>query len=313
VSASHWDGVDRAPLRVGLATLTAAFTVIEVEALFQLRGNARFLPGRPPWLAATPLTLTLVGAVALAALAALAANRRPLTAALTALAAMAQVSLWGAQYFGMVSHNFMFPGGLLFGWTLGLIYARTLRHDRAPDRELAEALAEAGAMGVFAALYVGSALSKLLDAGAVWFGPNTLRFLVLSQQGVAHLAWIDRYRALLVDHPDLARAGAALTLLVEGGSFFLLVSRTTRTLWGGFILLLHLNITVLATMPYIEPMAFALLFTPPWPKLLKLRRAPDAPPAERLLSWPVLYGLLVLLLLAALLPPGTSPFATGTH
>ncbi len=311
MSASHWDGVDRAPLRVGIAAIVAIFTVMELAVLPSLLDDPHFRPARDPWLPITPLALCLVGAAALAALAALAANRRPLTAALAAMAAMAQVSLWGAQYFKMVSHNFMFPGGLLFGWALGLAYARTLGPvgaGRARDEELAEA----GAMGVFAALYVGSALSKLLDTGTAWVNPHTLRFLVLSQQGVADLAWIHRYRALLVEHPNLAYAGSVLTLVVEGGSFFLLVSRTTRTLWGALILLLHLNITALATMPYIEPMAFAALFTLPWPRLLRLpRTAPARSPAA--LSWPVVYGLLLLLFLAALLPEGASPFATGTH
>ncbi len=314
MSASHWQGVDRAPLRIGLAALTAAFVVLELASLLGLSADAHYRPTRQPWLPATPVTLALIGAVALAALGALAANRRPLLASAVALAAMGLVSLWGTQYFGMVSHNFMFPGGLLFGWALGLVYARTRCPRGAPDRALSEELAEAGAMGVFAALYVSSAASKLIDSGADWLSPNTLRVLVLSQRGLADLGWIDRYRSLLIDHPGLARLGAALTLTIEGGSFFLLVSRRTRTLWGALILLLHLNIIVIATMPYIEPMSFALVFALPWPALLRLPRAqPPTPTDGPTLSWTVIYGLLVLTLLGALLPVGASPFLPRPH
>lgn len=312
MSASHWDGVDRAPLRIGLALCAAVFTLLEARTIHEQHSDPRFVLTHAPLashLPATPAALCAVCAVILLALLAFALHRRPLLSSTVALGGMAMVSQWGVEYFDAPSHNYMFPGGMLFGWLLGLVYARTLGPRGAWRTALSEELAEAGAMSVFAALYVGSATSKLLDSGFRWVNHDTVRVLLLSQRGVADLDWVHRYRALVIDHPGAAWLASLLTLVIEGGAFFLLVSRRMRTLWGALILLLHLNIIVLATMPYLESMFLALLFAFPWPALLKLERseAPAAPDSPAL-SWPVLLGLLGLMLLAALLPVGWSPF-----
>jgi hypothetical protein len=220
-------------------------------------------------------------------LAALALNRRPIPASLTALLSMALVARIGAEVFGAVSHNFFFPGALLFGWFLGLVIAWRKRQQGDPEAQqptYAESVAESCAVGVLAALYTGSALTKVMDSGFQWVNANGLRAILLAQKGLLHVEWIDAYRASIINHPWFAFVLTFGALLIEAGAFLLLVGRRLRFVWGLLILGMHVNIMFLAGILYIEPMFLVPLFTIPWPALRRLltgrARSPDAATAN---------------------------------
>ncbi len=270
-SASLFDGASRAPLRVGLALMTGVELVGQAVDLHSQVVNSLYEGGAGLLLRLIPpsaFVLAAVSAVGLLGLVAFARDRRAISGGLVTLACMALLSEWITERFGATPHNMFYPGGMLFGWIAGLWYARTAAGEA--DREQ---LAEAGAVGVLAALYVGSGVSKILHGGIDWADLNTLRSTILAQQGLGGWRWVEAYRSTVIEHARLAQVLAAGALVIELGGFLLLVSRSLRVIWGLLILGLHVNILLLCTIPYVEPMALVPLFTLPWPALLgRLRR-----------------------------------------
>lgn len=284
MSASLYDGYSRAPLRIGLAVITGVVLSTEALSVHMSIGSRFYVPTSAVLLRVIPQSPFILWAVVLAGLAGLVAfatDRRQVLSGTLALCSMAIIVKWAEEVNGSPPRNSFFPGGVLFGWVMGLVYARALaeKAGKGPaSHAFQEEMAEAGAMAVFAALYVGSGFSKLEAEGLHWANSSGLRFLVLSQEGLGGFAWVEAYRNLLIEHPFLSQLTAIGTLVIETGGFFLLVSRSMRVVWGALIFLLHLNITILVTMPYLEPMAIALVFTVPWPAIVRrLSRRPPAP------------------------------------
>lgn len=270
-SASLFDTASRAPLRVGLALMTAVELVGQALDLHSQVVNSLYESGTGFLLNLIPpsaFVLAALSAVGLLGLVAFARDRRPITGGLVALACMALLSEWITERFGATPHNMFYPGGMLLGWIAGLWYARTAAGGA--DREQ---LAEAGAVGVLAALYVGSGVSKVLHGGFGWADLTTLRSTILAQQGLGGWGWVEAYRSTVIENGRLAQVLAAGALGIELGGFLLLVNRSLRVFWGLLILGLHVNILLLCSIPYVEPMVLVPLFTLPWPALLgRLRR-----------------------------------------
>jgi hypothetical protein len=214
----------------------------------------------------------------LAGLALVALDRRPIAGGAWALAWMSFLSAWQTELFGSPSRNSFFPGAALFGWVLGLAWAKAAAGDDgvAPSgRAYRERLAEAGALGCLAAAYVGSAASKLLAAGLSWVNAAQVRALVLWQHPVADWAWLHAYRDAILEDATVARIAAAATLIIEGGAFCLLFGARLRLLWAALIVGLHVNIILLCTMPYVEPMVLLGLLAVPWPAVFRRPRIDD--------------------------------------
>lgn len=267
---SPYDGYNRATLRVGLSLVAAVVFFFEVWSVAGMLQDAHFhvsssVPSAP-WMAWS-LALVVLGGLALVAL-----DRWVILAGSAVLLAMLGISLWQISLFGSPSRNSFFPGAVLFGWIAGQAWARILGGAGAagPEgRAFRERFAEAGAMGCLAAAYVGSACSKLIASGVGWVNHHQLRWLILAQEPIASWHWLLAYRNTILESPTFASFLAFLTLVVEGGGFFFLLGPRLRFLWGLAILGLHLHILLLCTMPYFEPVALVLIFTIPWPALLR--------------------------------------------
>ncbi|MFO0627597.1 MAG: hypothetical protein U0325_18460 [Polyangiales bacterium] len=270
MSAGVFDVGSRAPQRVGLAAVVLWAHAMDAGAVWEMRHRAPFSVRHDTLIRLLPPSawfLILLNVVFLVCLWRFTQGRNTLTAGGVAVACTALVAQWGTELFGSPSRNLYIPSATFFGWLCGVAYLRDLASRSgaaAATLRQEEVFGEAGALGVFAALYVSSASSKLLAAGGAWVHPDTLRFLILSQKGLFQGGWIDAYRGVIIEHPAAATALSALTLLIEGGAFLLLAGPRWRRLWCGLIFLLHLNIIVLCTMPYLESMALAVVFGVAW-------------------------------------------------
>lgn len=314
MSASVLPGRSRAPQRVGLALVVLWAYTMDASSVWDMRHRVPFSAHHQALsrlLAPGTYALVALSAVFLLALRRFAQGRDTLAAGGLAVACTAFVAQWGTELFGSPSRNLYIPLATLFGWLCGVAYLRDLASRGGaspPTLDMEEVYGEAGAMGVFAALYVGSATSKLLASGADWVHPDTLRYLILSQQGIAHGGWVDTYRGAVVEHPRLASALAAVALIIEGGAFMLLVSRRWRMVWCALIFALHLNILVLCTMPYVEAMGVVVVFGVPWRS--RPVHAPEASVPQALPwypSWRVTLIVALVLLAAWTLPLGWRP------
>lgn len=283
--SSYWSGRSRAPLRVGLAIISAVIFLVEVSSLADYYQNPLYVPRNAVLVGLIPPTHAVLAAVylvGLVGLAGVALDRRPARGGLLALFCMALVCEWALELFDSPSHNFFFPGGMLLGWVCGLGCASEIMRRgavKADPKAFREELAEAGAIGVLAALYVGSGVSKLVSGGLGWADTTNLRALVLAQRGAGFYRWVDAYRELVVQHPRLSQAFAAAALVFELGGFLMLLSPRLRALSGLLLLGLHVNIFLLCDIPYVEPMVLLPLFTLPWPLLWRARGAAVEAPA----------------------------------
>ncbi len=262
---SAWDGSSRAPLRVGLVVVAGLSQAMEAFSVSWQSNDAERYPPTGElsrWLAGIPGAAWMLFGLLCVGLLGVALDRRPIASALWVLAWAAFLSEWETQIFGSPSRNAFFPGAVLFGWTLGQVWASSVR--AAASRAFRERLAEAGALGCLAAAYVGSALSKLLASGTAWADGAQVRALVLQQQPLANWAWLASIRNALIESPELAVAASVATLVIEGGAFLLLLGPRLRLVWGMLLLALHVAIALINTMPYVGASLLIALFCVPW-------------------------------------------------
>ena len=277
---SPYDGFSRTPLRVGFALLCGLIFFGETHSVASMARDGHYtLPaGSLDVLPSNPAFAWCIFAFILGGLGAIALDKRSLPAGIWALCWMSVLSYWKRELAGTPSRNSFFPGVMLLGWVLGLAWARAVagaEADKPEGRAFRERLAEAGAMACIAAGYTSSALSKLLASGFDWINPHQVRWLILSQEPLGHWSWLTSYRNLVLENPSVAWFSAFMTIVIEGGGFFLLFGPRLRLLWTGMIWALHLNIIFLCVMPYVEPMSLLLLFSVPWPRIFKRPRVED--------------------------------------
>ncbi len=140
---------------------------------------------------------------------------------------MALLSEWITERFGATPHNMFLSRRYAARLDSGALVCA--HGGNGADREQ---LAEAGAVGVLAALYVGSGVSKVLNGGIGWADQTTLRSTILAQQVLGGWRWVEAYRAAVIEHARLAQVLAAGALVIELGGFLLLVNRSLRVFWG---------------------------------------------------------------------------------
>lgn len=272
---SWWDGRSRAALRIGLPAIMAVEQLVEAsQVAAQAADPARFPPtgALSRALASLPEAAWGLYAMIVLGLVLVARDRMPVKAGLWALAWATVLSEWQTQIFGSPSRNAFFPGAALLGWVLGQLWAEAVlerasegTRDASTHRHLRERLGEAGALGCIAAAYVGSCTSKLLAAGTSWADATQVRALLLWQEPLADWSWLLAWRDAIVQDPALARAAAIATLVIEGGALLLLLGPRLRLAWTVVLCGLHVTITLLCTMPYLEPCALLVLLAVPWP------------------------------------------------
>lgn len=273
--SSPWDGGDRRLLRGGL-TMVALF-----DAVYLLRGvltsDAAVEVSRNPSnvfehaAGSRPLLGCLV-LIVVWSLLRFARGWKPLltgTAGLIALAFLAET--YAALHGGPYRANF-FSGAMLLGWLVGSAWAQGAK--LAPRDALR--FAEAGAVGMLSAAYVGAALSKLGGAGLAWADPNTLRAILLAH-APGDGGFVDIVAGAIVARPWLAQALAASTLLLQLGACGYAWSRRSRLFVGLGLVAFHVGVAATTRIGYWQPVVLLLLFSLPWPRLNSLlRRSPGS-------------------------------------
>ncbi len=267
-----YDGMSRAPLRVGLAAVGSLDAVALAWQVHRTAKSDLSHPFAPHVLFALhdhPVALALIVAVAIATFVAFARRRHSIVGGLLAIGALAILSESHAALVGGPARRFYAVGAVTFGWVFGLACARGVSTGSL-GREVKgeERLAEIGAVGVFAATYVGAGASKLLLGGLDWADANHLRAIVVAQHPIADPSLLGRYADAVVNHGTLSQAFGLATLVVQLGAFMLLVSPAMRKLWTVGILAFHLNTLLLVHIIYPEAVVIALLFGLPWPAVV---------------------------------------------
>lgn len=275
--ASFRDGSTRTDLRIGIAVIVGLEQLVETIAVASQSQDPRHYTPQglvAPLLSSISFVAWPIFAMIAIGLVMVARDRRPVLGAIWALAWASLLSAWQTGLVGSPSRNAFFPGAVLLGWMLGEAWGAAMP---STNRALRERLAEAGALACLAAAYVGSCLSKLLTIGLAWGDGLSVRALVLRQQPVADWSWLLAYREAVIADPSLARIAATATLVIEGGAFLLLFGPRLRLVWAVLLFGLHVNILLLCTMPYVEPMVLLALLAVPWPRRTKERERSDAP------------------------------------
>lgn len=284
--SSPYEGHSRTPLRVGLAVISAIVFLGEAYSVADMTRDGHFVqvPGPLHLLPSHPFSAWLIYMLICAGLFFLALDRRSIVAGIWSLSWMSVLSYWQRDLFGSPSRNSFFPGVMLLGWVLGLIWARIIAGkdaNRLEGRVFREKFAEAGAMACIAAGYTSSALSKLFASGFDWISHHQVRWLVLAQEPLATWPWLIAYRNFVIENPSVGWFSALMTIVIEGGGFILLWDKRFRLLWTAMIWALHINIILLCVMPYLEPMALLAVFAIPWPRIFKRKSVEDVLTTKR--------------------------------
>jgi hypothetical protein len=277
------DGLPRTIPRVGLALVAAVDVVAAARFVATTPRSPLAHPGAPAWLLALGGEAALVvpvAALGLAALISFARGRRTLTAGSLALLVLALLNeSRAALSFGPSRADF-YCGALLLGWLVGTAFARRLRTRRATKLAFEEPFAEAGAVGVLAAIYVSAGLSKLLASGISWADQMTLRGIILAHHSISDTSPAAAYAHFVVARPMLSQAFSTLTIIVQLGAVLYLVHPRLRPIWGVLILGFHLNVGILTGIGYLEAQVLTLLFAFPWPAIVARLRGHRRPEAE---------------------------------
>lgn len=187
-------------------------------------------------------------------------KRAPLVFGVVGLMALEVLVASQTLVFGGAMRVLYSGGATLLGWLIGLGYARwTSEAKRSTD----ERLAEAGALGCFAATYLGAAVSKLASSGVAWLSAAELPAVILSHSSVDPSIFTV-YGEAVVHRPWLAQALVAATLVIQLGAVLMLFSTRLRAVWSVLILLFHLNVFLILHIPYIPAMMLAVGLAYPW-------------------------------------------------
>jgi hypothetical protein len=212
-----------------------------------------------------------VAPIALATCAALALFARrssQIAAGALSVAGLALLAECEGALVGSPERTFFISGTVLFGWLLGLAYARIagVRDERA------ERLAEFGGAGALGAVYVSAGLSKLIASGLGWADANNLRAVVFAQRPVHGGGLTELYARALGDHPHFAMTLTIATLVTQLGAAFFPWTPRSRAVCGSMILGFHLNVWALTPIVYLQSIVMVAAFAYPWPWIVgKLR------------------------------------------
>lgn len=303
MTTSPWDGRSRAPLRAGLALVSAFDACLLGAHVMAGHPDGRSITGAGAriflQLCGRPVLVVPLVLLILAPLVLFARRRRSLLSGAIALAGLTILSTALTLLQGHASRNFYTCGAALFGWLCGELAARGAGGERRSAR--IDAWAEAGAAGAFAATYFAAGVSKMMARGLVWAEAASLQSLVLSQHSITDASWLGAYAGAIAHSRTLAMTLTVATLVVELGALAYFVGSRCRLLWGALFIAFHLNVFLLTGIPYLENVLLAGLLSFPWPLLR--RRAPLAVHAhadEPAATWRVMAAPAGLLLVAAI-------------
>jgi hypothetical protein len=133
---------------------------------------------------------------------------------------------------------------------------------------------------VFAASYVVSAVTKLINSNGLWIWKAPLLSVQLMKSNMAQYydtlvkppAWLEQAVQYTVDYPNLARLFFGTGLLIELFAFAVLISRRWALVGGLVIILLHLSISKVMQLDFEYHMIAALIFCVNLPGLKKTLR-----------------------------------------
>jgi len=267
---SPWDGGNRRALSVALAAVVGWDLLALVHELVIDPGNALPHPSAPRWLstlAGSPVAVLALAIAGVIAATAYARERRPIGSGALALACSGVLVEAAAAHGSGPYRARFFVGAMLLGALLGRVWSRIVG-----DGEEARA-AEAGAVAMLAATYVGAATSKLGGAGLAWADATTLRAVALAHapiDGASPATW-------LAHAPGVARGFAIATMLVQLSALAHPWSARTRTITCVLLVGFHLGVATFASIGYWQPVVLLLAFSLPWPRWIPRLRAPTLP------------------------------------
>lgn len=208
----------------------------------------------------SPFLAVPLWAFVIAAMFRLGRRRAPLVWGPVGLGALGLLVNGVTVAWGGPQHVLYPPAAALLGWLLGLLYARRVSQ----AREFDEAFAEAGALGCFAAVYLGAATSKLASGGLHWTNPAHLQGLLLSHLPIDASSALGTCALAVAHRPWLAGTLAVATLITQLGAILMVLSTRLRFVWATLILLFHLGVLLLLRIPYITAIVLALGLAYPW-------------------------------------------------
>ncbi len=265
--ASPWDGRDRAPLRVAIAVV-ASLDLLHLLVL-ATRDAGDLLPVAPgwpyQWLVLHGEVLAGTVGLGLAAAFGFARGWAPLRLGALLLLTLHLAEESAGRAFRSLPPEPFQPGLFLYGWLLGLLWARESGLGR--DRHRGEALAEAGALAACAASYVLAGFSKLAHHGLDW-DHRAIWHVVLSLRPID--GWIDSalgldLSAIVVGSRPIAAALAALAIAIQLGAVGLCVGGMARRGAAALLVAMHGAMLVLAAAFDPEVILLLTVFCRLWP------------------------------------------------
>lgn len=164
------------------------------------------------------------------------------------------------------SSRFTFAGGaVLLGWVLGIsLYRKCMGNDSKLQHSIAgeEAFGERGALGVLAAIYVNSGLSKGFTSLWTWMDSENLAAVVTAHTALSPFGDGASWVAWVVATPAATAALAWVTFVLEVGAFCLLLGPRIRFLWAFGLLGMHIGIGLLSgSIWYVVNMLLLVVFS----------------------------------------------------
>lgn len=263
--SSPWDGGDRRVLAIVLSAVACwDLLTLAVELTLEPASGLPH-PGAPSWLLARSsfavIAVALLGVVAAIAHA---RERFPIASALVVLACSGVLAEAAAARGPGPYRARFFIGAMLLGAVIGRVWARIAKDDE-------RRAAEAGAVAMLAATWVGAATSKLGGAGMGWADATTLRAVALAHAPVdasTPTAW-------LAHAPGAARAFAIATVIVQAGALLHPWTKMLRAITAIALIGFHVGVAVFAGIGYWEPVVLLLAFSLPWPRWIPRLRVDD--------------------------------------
>ncbi len=265
--ASPWDGRDRAPLRWAIAAV-ATWDLVHLLVL-ATRDAGDLLPVAPgwpyQWLVMHGEVLAALGGLGLAAALGFALGWAPLRLCAVLLVALHLAEESAGRAFRSLPPEPFQPGLFLYGWLLGLLYAREV--GLGGDRQRSEALAESGALAACAASYVLAGFAKLAHHGLDW-DHRAIWHVVLSLRPID--GWIDGALGLDLSTPVvgsrlLAAALAYGALISQLGAAALCFGGGVRRAAATLLVAMHVAMFVLAAAFDPEIIVLLAVFCRLWP------------------------------------------------
>lgn len=254
--------------RYTLLLIVAAETLMQAGAAFWLR-QYREPVSASAWglLAESSVATFLLLAITLLSLWFFLGSRASLAAGFVAILGMKLSAESFATVFSVHNMDFYQGGAMLLGVVIGESYARLRGID--PGRSRAEwwearRFGMTGALGMLAGSYMAAGSSKLFGGGIAWATSSALRLMLISHTEVDGPAWAVTIPRWTADSPLLCMGLEAGTLIIQLGTFSLLLGPRIRQLWAALIVAFHTGIWLTSHILFVSPLVFSAAVAFPW-------------------------------------------------